>query len=214
MAVVATDLYCENEDLFDYGLPRGLVGMQGRILEAVTASTDLFELDEHGFRSSDRVFVRATEGGMLAGGLAADTAYYVLPISSATFKLSLTEGGSPVNVSSDGTSMVASIRLPFEKTIEFFSRWVDCIIPHAVPLTAPYPVIVSGTVAELSAQKLLHLAGQRSESVDGLVAACEKRLKLWGTSVPVRDANVTSSSNRAVVSTGRSDPRGWGGTLP
>lgn len=203
---MASDLYCENEDLFDYGLPVGLVGMQGRILEAVTGSTDLLELDTHGFREGDQVFLRAADGGTLAAGLSADTPYYVLRISEATFKVSLTSGGAAVNITTDGTNMIVSKRLPFEKTIEFFSRWVDCVIPHVVPLDAPYPVIVSGTVAELSAQKLLYLAGQRSESVDALIATCQKRLELWGKTVPIRDARVTASSNEALgdsVSSGK-----------
>lgn len=214
------DLYCTRGDLYRFGLPRGVLGSSGRIVESSLAATDAITLDGHGFETDDQVAFRASEGGTLSAPLAAGTTYYAIRTSDATFKVSATEGGAAINLSSDGVSMIVAVALPFDDVIEFYSRWVDGFVPaHLVPFTAgSVPVMIKAIVAELAAKKLMQLAGHSSESVNDAELVAKAQLERWSKGVPLRDAAATTSANKSVVSSITvvgSDPRGWGsGTLP
>lgn len=210
--------YATRKDVYRYGLARGALGNPGRLVAGSTASTDLLELQEHGFETDDTVTVRALEGGTLSAPLVAGTTYYVIRVSGSTFKLSATAAGSAINLSTDGVSMMVSTDLPFDDVLEFYSRFVDGFLPaHLVPLKSPYPVTVVALVAELSARKLQQLSGVESASVEKTELAAKAQLERWAKGLPLRDTRATASANLAVTSTlgSTSDPRGWGsGTLP
>lgn len=209
--------YATRRDLYTYGLPRGTLGSQGRLVAASTSSTDLLELDEHGFETDDPLVLRATTGGTLSAPLVAGTTYYAIRESDTTFKLAETPGGAAINLSTDGASMVVATPLPIDEVLEFYSRFVDPFLPaHLVPLTAPYPVTVVAIVAELAAKKLQILSGVTSESIAAAEIAATKQLERWATGVPLRDATATAPANLAVVGVAtNTDPRGWGtGTIP
>ena len=68
----------------------------------VTAANDTIDIVSHGF-SNGQQFVLTNEGGALPAGLSANTLYYVVSATTNTFKLSLTEGGSAVDITGAGT---------------------------------------------------------------------------------------------------------------
>lgn len=192
--------------------------MRGRELASVKAATDLLELNEHGFDTDDQVLVRAADGGTLAAPLVAGTTYFVIRVSDATFKLAATQGGGAIDLTTDGAAMIVASPLPFDEVLEEYSRVIDGMIPHIVPLKTPYPITVVAATAKLAAKELQRIAGISSESTKDAVAEVKAQLELWAKGQPIRDARVTTgSSNLAIVAptTSASDPRGWGsGTIP
>jgi len=67
-----------------------------------TASTDLINKASHGLSAGARIYITALTGG---AGLALNTSYYVLAsgLTSSAFKVSLTPGGSAIDITSDAT---------------------------------------------------------------------------------------------------------------
>lgn len=214
--------YSTRADLYRYGgIARGNLVGEGRLVASSTASTDLLELAGHNFETDDQVTVRATEGGTLSAPLVAGTVYYVIRISDSTFKLSATAGGAAINISSDGVSMVVTAQLPVDEMLEMYSRWVDAFLPaHLVPLSAPYPVVVTAIVAQLAGKALMNLDGKSSELVNATELSAKAQLERWAKGLPLRDTRATTSANKAVSATLTSspDPRGWcpsgSGVLP
>ncbi len=211
--------YATRRDVYRYGLARGTLGSQARIVASCIASTDILTLDGHGFETDDPVLVRAEDGGTLSAPLVAGTQYYAIRVTDTTFKLAATAGGAAINITTDGVGVIVSIPLPFDEVLEYYSRFVDAFLPaHTTPLTAPYPVTVVAIVAELAAKKLQLLAGQASVSMTETEVAAKAQLERWAKGLPLRDhAATTAPSNLAVATTaGRAaDARGWGsGTLP
>ncbi len=190
----------------------------GRLVASSTASSDVLELEGHGFETDDALIVRAIESGTLSAPLVAGTTYYVSRLTDSTFKLAATAGGAAINLSTDGVAMMVTIALPFDRVLEFYSRFVDAFLPaHLVPLTAPVPVTVVGIVAELAAKKLQALCGAASEIVAATELVAKAQLERWAKGIPLRDTTATASANRAITSTlaTTADPRGWGsGSLP
>lgn len=215
-------VYATRRDVYAFGLPRGTLGSPARLVASSAAATDILELEDHGFETGDRLLVRAVDGGSLSAPLVAGTVYFAIRVSDATFQISATEGGPAIDLTSDGVSMLVATELPFDRVLEYYSRWVeDCVPAHCVPFEADdqgsYPTMVTAIVAELAAKKLQNLSGTSSVSVGDAEVAAKEILKRWGQGVPLRDARATAPSNLAVVSSNRSagDPRGWGsGSLP
>lgn len=216
-------VYATRRDVYRFGLPRGTLGGQGRLVASSTASTDLLELEDHGFEIDDELLVRAVAGGTLSTPLSETTTYYAIPITASTFKLAETAGGAAINLTSDGVSMLVSIALPFDEILEFYSRFVDAFLPaHLVPLEADddgaYPTFVTAIVAELAAKKLQLLSGVTSVSVSEAEVAAKAQLERWAKGIPLRDSRATAPANLAITassSSSGSDPRGWGtDTIP
>lgn len=203
--------YATRRDVYRYGLPRGTLAADARPVASVTPATDTFELDGHGFDDGDVVLVRAFEGGSLPAPLVAGTRYHAIRESDSTFKLSATNGGPAIDITSAGSQVAVAGELPFDEVLEFYSRFVDPFLPHGVPLVAPYPVFVTGIVAQLAAKMLLHLAGEKSVSVDEAELAAKAQLERWAKGQPLRDEAATASTNLAITDTlsRARDPRGW-----
>lgn len=210
--------YATRADVYKFGLPKGTLGSVARLVASSRAGTDTLELEDHGFETDDQVLVRATANGTLSSPLVEGTTYYVIRLTSSTFKLAATAGGAAINLTTDGVSMLVTTSLPFDDVLEFYSRFVDAFLPaHMVPLAAPYPIVVVATVAELASKKLQHLSGASSELVKEAELGAKAQLERWAKGIPLRDARATASANLAVTSTlsGTSDSRGWGsGSLP
>lgn len=195
----------------------------GREVESSLASTNVLTLDGHLFETDDEVTLRAIEGGTLSAPLVEGTVYYVVRLTDATFSLAATSGGAVIDLTTNGSTMIVKAELPVDALLEAYSRFVDDFIPHLVPLeaddvTGAYPVTVVRVVCELTAAKLLSLAGQSSVSMTEAEVGAKAQLERWAKGQPIRDAGITASSNKAIVSTYATtvtDPRGWGsGTLP
>jgi hypothetical protein len=200
-------------------LPRGLLANPGRICSSVLASSDAFELDGHGFETDDPLVFRIESGGTMPAPIATGTTYRAIRVSDTLFQVAAAAAGPAIDLTTDGALVVVATPLPFDEVLEFYSRFVDgCIPAHAVPLTAPYPITVTALVAELSAHRLLLIAGQSSESMTAIELGAKAQLERFANGmVPGRDARFTASTNLAVAaSTAAADPRGWGagGLIP
>lgn len=214
-------VYATRRDLYRFGLPRGTIGPQARLVAASTAATDELELDEHGFETDDEIVFRATEGGTLSAPLVSGTTYYAIRVSDSKFKVASAPAGVALNLTTDGTSMFVATPLPIDEVLEYFSRFVDGVIPHLVPLEADdagaYPLVVTAIVAELAAKKLQLLAGVTSVAIAEAELAAKAQLERWAKGQPIRDTRATAYAQLAIVDTDSTaaDPRGWGsGSLP
>ena len=79
----------------DYGLNTG-------VNFTADAGTDIITSAGHG-RSTGDIIEVTNSGGALPGGLAADTKYYIINPTTDTFQVSLTSGGSAVDITGAGT---------------------------------------------------------------------------------------------------------------
>jgi hypothetical protein len=77
-----------------------------QISVTVTAdnSTDVITSAGHGLSNGDLVFIASSSA--LPSGLTASTDYYVVNVTTDTFQLSLTSGGSPATFTTDGTGTI------------------------------------------------------------------------------------------------------------
>lgn len=208
--------YCLQSDLYKYGLPRGMLANPGRLCATVLAATDTFELDGHGFFLNDPLITRIEAGGAMPAPLVAGVTVFAIPQNETSFKVSATAGGAAIDLTTDGLAVVVATPLPFDEVIDFYSRFVDGVIPaHFVPLTttgpAAVPTVPRATVAELAAKKLLMLCGQTSETMKELELAAKAQLERWAQGYPLRDARATGPADLAVS---ESIDSLRGGTLP
>jgi hypothetical protein len=209
--------YATRRDVYRFGLPRGTLGSEGRLVGSASASTNLIQLEDHGFETDDEIVFRATEGGSLSSPLVEGTTYYAIRVSDSTFQVAAAPWGAPIDLTTDGASMMVATSLPFDDVLELYSRFVDGVIPHLIPLVADkdgkFPTVVTAVVAELAAKKLQALSGVTSVSVSEAEKSARAQLESWAKGVPIRDTRATASANLAVTNTLASitgDPRGWG----
>lgn len=216
--------YATRQDLYRYAPVRGSLTSSSRLVSTSTASTDIIELEGHGLETGDECQLRAIDGGTLSAPLVAGTTYYAIKVDDARFKVATSSANATVGTSVDlttaGVSMSLVVELPVDEILEFYSRFVDGLLPaHAVPLASPYPVTIVALVAELSAKRLQLIAGTSSESMKDIEIAAQAQLQRYAQGIPLRDSRVTTSTNKAIHDTaGNSttgDARGWGsGSLP
>jgi hypothetical protein len=212
--------YATRKDVYDFGLPRGTVGIPARHISSALAATNALELEDHGFETDDVVQLRATDGGALPGGISAGTSYYVRRLTDSSFELAASAGGPAIDLTTDGSGCVVWAPLPFDRVLEYCSRFVDPFIPaHAVPFAeGSVPLAVVGAVASLAAAILQRISGVSSISVADAAAATRTDMQVWARGVPLRDPIATVPTNTAVsgyvpaIAYGdATDPRGWGG---
>lgn len=67
----------------------------------VTAANDTIDITSHSFTNGQQVTLSST--GTLPAGLSANTVYYVVESTTNTFKLSLTSGGSAIDITDTGS---------------------------------------------------------------------------------------------------------------
>jgi len=204
--------YCTRADVNGW-IPPQAVRNPSRLLGSVAAGTDIISLDNHGLSDDDAVTFRAESGGTLPGGIVAGTTYYVLRQTDSTFKVSATEGGSAVDITSAGTNVVMVTELPWDNWIEQASNEIECTLPSAaVPLSSPYPAVVTDYCAGLVAERALVACGVGappgfSERMDRV----RYELREWRKNgIVIRGAAQPTASNCAVTSSATAaDARGW-----
>lgn len=197
--------YATQGDVYLYGLPRGALGNPGRLVESILASGSIATLFEHGFETGDAITFRATAGGSLSSPLVAGTLYYAIRVTDSTFQVSASPTGGPITLTTDGVSVMVAADLPWTAVLEFYSRWVDHLLPaEAVPLATPYPITIVGLVAQLSAKRLQILSGLTSESMDAAELSAKAQLERFAKGLPVRDrAPAQVQTNLAVTKSHR-----------
>lgn len=211
-------VYASRADLYRYGLPRGLLANPGRLVSLVNAATDTLTLDGHGFEDGTPLLFRAEAGGALPDPIAQGTSYPAIRLTDSTFQIGDGLGGA-LDLTTAGAAVVVSTALPLDEVLEFYSRFADGFLPaHLVPLKDPYPITVTALVAELSAHKLLLIAGQQSTSMKEMELAAKAQLERWAKGIPLRDDRATEPTNVAISGNALSDPKRWtssgGGFIP
>lgn len=210
--MATADVYATRADVYKYGLARGFIANSARLCASVLAATDVFELDDHGLSLNDEIVMRPESGGNLPAPLVAGVSYFAIPQNDQTFKVAAVKDGAPIDLTTDGASVVIGTPLPYDAVLEFWSRFVDGYLPaHFVPLVAPYPPIIVGIVAKLAAKDLSIIAGQTSQSMTEEKLDAKAQVERWGESKSIRDARATHAADVAVTDDGSFiDPRGWG----
>ncbi len=193
--------YATRADLYTYGLRRGVLVNDGRDVASSLASTNVLTLDNHLLSTDDPVQVRAVAGGTLSAPLVAGTIYYAIRLSDSTLSLAATAGGSAIDLTTDGASMILTAELPIEAILEAYSRFVDdFVVAHSVQMPAPVPVTVVRIVCELAAAKLLSLSGQASATLAEVEIGAKAQLERWAKGIPIRDVRASAPTNLAVTS--------------
>jgi hypothetical protein len=176
----------------------------------VLASTDTFELDGHGFGTDQPLIVRIDIGGTMPAPLVANGTVYAIPVNDFTFQVAGAPAGPAIDLTTNGDLVVVATPLPFDKVMEYYSRWADgCLGGNAVPFQAPYPPILVGIVAKLSAKALLILANQSSATMDEAEIDAKAQLERFAKGIPVRDGRASGPANLAYAESVK-DARGWG----
>ena len=88
-----------------------------------TASTDKFASTAHGFSNGDQVMLRSGFTG--AASLLTGTPYFVRDVETNAFKLTATEGGVAINITSDGAGTISKLGA------------ADLTLAGVAPLTKP-----------------------------------------------------------------------------
>lgn len=191
------------------------------MVASVGTSTDVFTLDGHGLDDDDEVTLRPEAGGTMPAPLVAGTTYYAIRLSDATFSLAATAGGAAINLTTAGENVALITVAPWAKWIEEASNEIECTLPSAaVPLTAPYPAIVTAYAAGLVAEKALAFCGVVSTGLAERLKNVRAELAVWRSKgLVIRGATIPSAANLSVRSTvSAADPRGWvqngNGVLP
>lgn len=104
------------------------------------AATDLFAATAHGLVAGDTIYLTGLTGGT---GLSADTLYYVISsgLTADAFKVSLTEGGSAVDITSDLTAGFATRTAVYQQVTDTD----DVHAPPVAPSTPAAPTLSSVT---------------------------------------------------------------------
>lgn len=80
----------------------------GKFFTAIDAG-DVVTVPGHSLVEDDRVVVLASDGATLPTGLTDETLYYVISVDGDDITLSLTEGGSAVNISAAGAGIIKKL---------------------------------------------------------------------------------------------------------
>jgi hypothetical protein len=87
-------------------------GWLSTVLRAFVADDvagDTVRSPAHGFANDDRVAFEAEDVGSLPTGLAAGTLYYVVNAATDTFKVSATQGGAAIDITTTGSGKVRKV---------------------------------------------------------------------------------------------------------
>jgi hypothetical protein len=201
--------YCDESDLYDFGLPRGSLSNPARPVTA-DAATNSFTLDVHGFVDDAEVSLRADPGGSLPTGLAAGVTYFAKRLSEYAFQVAATSGGAAIDFTTAGSRVVAYAPINLAAAIQWASRVLDDAMQGStvVPLALPVPEIIQMTCAELAAGKLM--AGRNgSRALSEVVDAATRRAAKWAKVRP-QGENAKPPAGLAVSATAPyCDRRGW-----
>lgn len=201
--------YCDESDLYDFGLPRGSLSNPARLV-AADAATDSFTLDVHGFVDDDQVSFRADPGGSLPTGLVAGVTYFVKRLSEFAFQVAATAGGAAINLTTAGSRVVAYAPINLAAAIQWASRVLDDAMQGStvVPLALPVPEIIKMTCAELAAGKLM--SGRNgSRALSEVVDAATKRATRWAKVRPQGENAKPPAGLAAAATAPYNDPTGW-----
>ncbi len=130
--------YCVRSDLYSFGLPRGTIPNEGRLLLSVDVTANAMALGNHEFATGDPLVFRAEMGGSMPAPLVAGTRYYALALTDGAFQVSATVGGAAIDLTAAGSEVLVASPLPIDESIEWGAEVINqALVNHAVPMTAP-----------------------------------------------------------------------------
>lgn len=203
--------YCDEPDLYAFGLPRGGLPNAARLAGTVSVAGNWIGIDGHGFATNDTVLFRAEAGGTLPSPIVDGTEYFAIRLTDGRFQIAAAVNGAALDLTTTGSRVLVIAPLPIASAIVWASSVIDDMLPaHVVPLVAPFPEIIRITAAELACGKLGTFTGAKSASLTELVDAARKRVERWAKGIPIRGTNAPPSANLAGSATAPYlDARGW-----
>lgn len=206
-------LYCTRADLYAYGLVPGALPNPGRLIYSVSAGSNTFTLDDHGFQTGDVLTFRAdVAGGSLPSPITEATEYYAIRVSDHIFSVSASSGGAAVDITTAGERVLVASAVPYDSSIAWASEVVNDALPaHIVPIPEGelIPEIIRMTTAEIAIGKLMSRQGAAADTLKMAVDKAYERLRRWARGVPVRGENVPPRAQVSASSASYIDARGW-----
>lgn len=86
-----------------------LTTANSKFLFTAVASTDTFFAPGHNFANGEQVACRPKANSALPTGITANSLYYVISVSGASFALATTAGGTAINITTDGAGEVIKV---------------------------------------------------------------------------------------------------------
>lgn len=193
--------YCKRDDVYQLGIPASAFVALARP-SAADAATATIRLKGHGLTTQDQISFEVTSGGSLPTGISAFVVYYPIPVSSDLFRLSLTQGGTPIASwvsAGTGWSILIDQGRRLDANIDDACARIDeCLTAHELPLlpdaiTGKYPIVLIGVSARMAArQAVATLTVEGStyrQAIDRLVAqekADDLMLADWKKGKPIQ----------------------------
>lgn len=87
----------------------GWLGTDDGDLFTGLAATEVLTVPGHTLVLNDQCRILAVPGATLPAGLTEGTTYFVLTVTGNTFQVSLTQGGAAVNITADGSGLIAKL---------------------------------------------------------------------------------------------------------
>ncbi len=215
--------YCTLDDVYLLGLTAQAFVVYPRPFDAVDAATATIRIKAHSMNALDVVTFEKTSGGTLPTGITEFVAYGPLPVTSDLFRLSLTQGGSPIASwasAGDGWGItIDPIRRIQAHMVETASEIDEHLTAHEPPIlrdptTHLFPQILVGLNARMAARAaVLSLQIENDQyrvAKDRLFAREEQdlaMLKDWKAGKPIQprptDETTEVPENGAVAVSGR-----------
>jgi len=202
--------YATKTDVYKW-IPSGSVSSPSRHITA-EASSNTFSVDSHGLEDGALVSFRAESGGTLPSPVAKGTIYYVRDSTEHTFKISTTDGGDVLPITTDGSNVIMVLEVPWDGWLEVASRQVDNLLPaNATPFSVPYPPVIVNYTALIVASWALTFGGKGSDLISTDLDRALEELKTWRRfGIPAR---VVGDSSRGAISRIVTRRIGSGGTI-
>jgi hypothetical protein len=96
----------------------------------VNASTDIFTANSHGLSAGETIKVIAAT--TLPTGLSTTVVYYVITVTTNTFQVSLTNGGSAVDMSDTGTGTLTFYKCSLYSDPLIYTNWARGVVGYMI----------------------------------------------------------------------------------
>ena len=178
--------YCTRQDVFKW-FQGGRFSSPARVVSHVNLSENTLTVDGHCLELNGNVSFRADAGGALPKPLEAGKVYYAIPVSDSAFSVAEDPDGSPIDITTVGSNVLAITELPWDSWIETATSELECTMPaHIVPLKEPYPAIVVRFTAGLVAEMAMDFTGVSSDRVTERLDRVRAELKEWRRGISIR----------------------------
>lgn len=196
--------YCTPDEVFALGLPAAAFVTRARPVQPsdVNGANGRIRIKGHGLSNSDVVTIEVTAGGALPTGVSAFTPYTPAVVSFDLFTLvgfsSFASVGSGWGVAVDPLRRITLLAEDVAAQID------EVLTAHGVPLVAPYPPVVVGVAARMTARAAVNSLQVENAAyrvaIDRLFAQEEfDRLMLanWLKGKPVQPAPTDATAGTA-----------------